>query len=168
MRWTWIDRFVRLEPGRRATAVKNLSWAEDYFADHFPGYPVMPAPLILEGLAQTGGILVGHVHQYRKNVILAKMTARFHAEAHPGQQITYTVELLDLNEAGARVRGTATVHDKLLAEADIMFAHVGPEQLPAELADPQFVFSGELAHLLRQAESVISASSSSPPSAVTS
>jgi len=56
MRWTWIDRFVSFESGKTATAVKNLSLAEDHLADHFPGFPVMPAPLILEGLAQTGGI----------------------------------------------------------------------------------------------------------------
>lgn len=160
MRWIWIDRFLRLEPGRRAVAVKNLSWAEDYFADHFPGYPVMPGPLILEGLAQTGGILVGQARNYQKNVVLAKIAASFHHEAHPGEQLLYEVELLDLNEAGARVRGIARRQDKVIAEADIMFAHVGPDQLPQEIADPQFVFSGELAHLLRQAESVIVA----PPS----
>ena len=57
MRWTWIDRFVAFEPGKSAVAVKNLSHAEDHFADHFPGFPVMPAPLILEGLAQTGRII---------------------------------------------------------------------------------------------------------------
>jgi 3-hydroxyacyl-[acyl-carrier-protein] dehydratase len=156
MRWTWIDRFVSLEPGRRARAVKNLSWAEDYFADHFPDYPVMPAALILEGLAQTGGILVGHARNFQKNVVLAKISARFHRETHPGDQLLYDVELLDLNEAGAWVRGTARCQDQLVAEADIMFAHVEPTQLPPEIADPQFVFSGELAHLLRQAESVIS------------
>ena len=47
MRWIWIDRFTEFQSGRSATAVKNLSLAEDYFADHFPGYPVMPAALIL-------------------------------------------------------------------------------------------------------------------------
>ena len=59
MRWLWIDRFLEFHPGKSARAVKNLSLAEDYFADHFPGCPVMPAALMLEGLAQTGGILVG-------------------------------------------------------------------------------------------------------------
>ena len=59
MRWIWIDRFTEFHSGKSARAVKNLSLAEDYFAEHFPGYPVMPACLILEGLAQTGGILVG-------------------------------------------------------------------------------------------------------------
>ena len=69
MRWIWIDRFVEFESGKKAVAVKNLSMAEDVFAEHFPGYPVMPAPLLLEGLAQTGGILVGEVNEFREKEI---------------------------------------------------------------------------------------------------
>lgn len=154
MRWTWIDRFVAFESGRSATAVKNLSLAEDHFADHFPGFPVMPAPLILEGLAQTGGILVGEVRQYRENVVLAKMSAKFHREAMAGEQLTYTTTLVDLGDTGARVSGTVHSGEELVAEAEIMFAHVSPDQLPPGLPDTQFVFSGELTHLLRMADSV--------------
>src|SRR5581483_9774365 len=152
MRWTWIDRFVAFESGRSAVAVKNLSLAEDHFADHFPGFPVMPAPLILEGLAQTGGILVGEANRYEKNVILAKMMAKFHREAMPGEQLTYSVTLLDINDTGARVGGTAHGGTDLVAEAEIMFAHVSAAQLPHGLPDTKFVFSGELQHLLRMAE----------------
>ena len=83
MRWTWIDRFVAFEPKKSAVAVKNLSLAEDHFADHFPGFPVMPAPLILEGLAQTGGILVGHATDFEKNVVLAKMSEAAAGQAAP-------------------------------------------------------------------------------------
>src|SRR5512139_90682 len=107
MRWIWIDRFVAFESGKAAVAVKNLSLAEDHFADHFPGFPVMPAPLILEGLAQTGGILVGHANAFEKNVVLAKIGAKFHREALAGEQLTYAVTLLDLSDTGARVAGTA-------------------------------------------------------------
>src|SRR5438477_2166930 len=135
MRWTWIDRFVSFESGKTATAVKNLSLAEDHFADHFPGFPVMPAPLILEGLAQTGGILVGEANKYEKNVVLAKMSAKFHRDALAGEQLTYTVKLLDLNETGARVGGTAHSDGELVAEAEIMFGHVSPAQLPPGLPD---------------------------------
>src|SRR5918911_3654744 len=103
MRWIWIDRFLEFRRGKSARAVKNLSLAEDYFADHFPGFPVMPAPLILEGLAQTGGILVGEANQYRENVVLAKMSAKFHREALAGEQLTYTTRIVDLGETGARV-----------------------------------------------------------------
>src|SRR5881396_3033386 len=152
MRWTWIDRFVAFESGRSAVAVKNLSLAEDHFADHFPAFPVMPAPLILEGLAQTGGILVGEANAYRENVVLAKMSAKFHREAMPGEQLIYTTTIVDLNETGARVSGTAHSGPDLVAEADIMFAHVTPGQLPPGIPDPKFVFSGELTHLLKMAE----------------
>lgn len=154
MRWTWIDRFVSFESRRSAVAVKNLSLAEDHFADHFPGFPVMPAPLILEGLAQTGGILVGEANGYRENVVLAKMSAKFHREATAGEQLTYTTRMLDLGDTGARVSGEVRSGDELVAEAEIMFAHVSAEQLPPGLSDTKFVFSGELTHLLRMAESV--------------
>ena len=154
MRWTWIDRFVSFESRKSATAVKNLSLAEDHFADHFPGFPVMPAPLILEGLAQTGGILVGEANRYAKNVVLAKMSAKFHRDALAGEQLTYTTTIVDLNDTGARVTATAHSAGELVVEADIMFAHVTAAQLPPGLPDTKFVFSGELTQLLRQAESV--------------
>src|SRR5947208_1209073 len=148
MRWIWIDRFVEFQSGKSARAVKNLSLAEDYFADHFPGFPVMPAPLILEGLAQTGGILVGEANHYNKNVVLAKMSAKFHREVMAGEQLTYTTNIVDLNETGARVSGQVHSGAELIAEADIMFAHVTADQLPPGIPNPKFVFSGELAHLL--------------------
>src|SRR5207253_5902955 len=98
---------------------------EDHFADHFPGFPVMPAPLILEGLAQTGGILVGEANRYEKNVVLAKMTnVRFPREALPGEQLTYTTTIVALNDTGAEVSATAHSGPDLVAEARIMFAHV--------------------------------------------
>jgi 3-hydroxyacyl-[acyl-carrier-protein] dehydratase len=154
MRWTWIDRFTAFESKRTATGVKCLTLAEDHFADHFPGFPVMPAPLILEGLAQTGGILVGEANDYRENVVLAKMSAKFQREAMAGEQLTYTATIVDLNETGARVSGKVAVGDEAIAEADIMFAHVTAEQLPPGIPDPKFVFSGELSHLLKMAEAV--------------
>ena len=73
MRWLWIDRFLEFERAKSARALKNLSLAEDHFADHFPGYPVMPGALILEGLAQTGGILVGEANDFKEKVVLAKI-----------------------------------------------------------------------------------------------
>ena len=86
MRWIWIDRFLEFQSGNSARAVKNLSLAEDHFADHFPGYPVMPAALILEGLAQTGGILVGEANQFQEKVVLAKVPrAVFHREMLAGE-----------------------------------------------------------------------------------
>src|ERR1700745_4283832 len=111
MRWIWIDRFEEFVSGKSAKAVKNLSLAEDYFADHFPGYPVMPASLMLEGLAQTGGILVGESNDFREKVVLAKIPwARFTREVLAGEQLTYEVQLLHLRPEGAAVQGRVLVN----------------------------------------------------------
>ena len=57
MRWIWIDKFEHFEPGVSAVAIKNVSQAEDHLHDHFPGFPVMPASLMIEGMAQTAGVI---------------------------------------------------------------------------------------------------------------
>src|SRR5438445_8271645 len=125
MRWIWIDRFVEFHRGKSARAVKCLSFAEDYFADHFPGYPVMPATLMLEGLAQTGGILVGEVNEFREKVILAKiLTARFHREVLAGERLFYDVTLVHLRPEGASIQGKALIGDEVIAEVEIFFAHL--------------------------------------------
>jgi 3-hydroxyacyl-[acyl-carrier-protein] dehydratase len=149
MRWIWIDRFLVFESGKSARAVKNLSLAEDYFADHFPGFPVMPAALILEGLAQTGGILVGEVNEFREKVVLAKIPwSRFHREAVAGEQLVYDVEMLHLRPEGAAVGGKVWVDTELVAEAEIFFAHLDQARSQQLFGDHNFVFSGELKYML--------------------
>lgn len=160
MRWIWIDNFLDFQPGKTARAVKNLSLAEDHFADHFPGYPVMPATLILEGLAQTGGILVGEANQFREKVVLAKiMGARFYREALAGEQLIYDVEILTLRPEGASIRGRVTAREPgsaatsqaagtLLAEAEIFFAHLDQSRSQQMFGDDNFVFTGNLKNLL--------------------
>jgi len=149
MRWVWIDRFLEFHSGKAAKAVKNLSLAEDYFADHFPGYPVMPGSLVLDGLAQTGGILVGQANDYRENVVLAKIPwARFHREVLAGEQLVYETVMLNLRPEGAAVQGRATVGDDLVVEAEIFFAHLDKSRSQQLWGGHNFVFSGELKHLL--------------------
>jgi 3-hydroxyacyl-[acyl-carrier-protein] dehydratase len=149
MRWIWIDRFLEFEGGKSARAVKNLSLAEDHFADHFPDFPVMPGTLILEGLAQTGGILVGEANDFREKVVLAKIPqARFHREVLAGEQLVYAAEVLNLRPEGAAVQGRVFVGEELVAEAEIFFAHLDQARSQQLLGDHNFVFSGELKHLL--------------------
>ena len=113
MRWMWIDRVIAFEPRTRLVAVKNVSLAEEHLHQHFaadgalPPCPVMPSSLILEGMAQTAGILVGSVHDFREKVVLAKVvSAVFERDINPGETIRYdaTIELmfshLDQNRAG--------------------------------------------------------------------
>lgn len=149
MRWIWIDRFLEFHRGKSARAVKNLSLAEDYFADHFPGYPVMPAALILEGLAQTGGILVGEVNDFREKVILAKVPrAVFHREMLAGEQLVYEAEVLHLRPEGASVGARVVVDGTVTAEAEIFFAHLDQARSRQLFGDHNFVFSGEMRYLL--------------------
>jgi 3-hydroxyacyl-[acyl-carrier-protein] dehydratase len=149
MRWLWIDTFVEFNSGKSARAVKNLSLAEDYFADHFPGYPVMPAPLILEGLAQTGGILVGEARDFKEKVVLAKVpSVRFHREVLAGEQLTYAVELRTVRDEGASVAGRVLVGDEVVAEGEIFFAHLDQARSQQLFGEHNFVFSGELKKML--------------------
>ena len=158
MRWIWIDRFLKFERGKAARAIKNLSLAEDYFEQHLPGYPIMPACFILEGLAQTGGILVGEANDFKEKVVLAKITsARFHREALAGETLLYDVELLTLRPEGASIVGkvyanppgvTTDPSGSPIAEAEIFFAHLDQSRSQQLFGDHNFVFSGELKHLL--------------------
>lgn len=155
MRWIWIDRFLEFHRGKSAKALKNLSLAEDYFADHFPGYPVMPGSLILEGLAQTGGILVGDANDFREKVVLAKIPhACFHREVLAGSQLIYDVNLLHLRPEGAAVEGRVWVGESVAAEAEIFFAHLDQTRSRQMFGDHNFVFSGELQHMLGLAKAL--------------
>ena len=162
MRWIWIDRFTAFVPGKSATATKCLSAAEDHFAEHFPGFPVMPASLILEGLAQTGGILVGEVNQFREKVVLAKIpNAKFHREVPAGETLTYHAEVIDLRDEGAVVKGTATCGTDAVCDVEIFFAHLDRNRAKQAFGDDNFVFTGEMQHLLGMARQA--AAKSLPP-----
>ncbi len=145
MRWIWIDRFIEFESGRSAKAIKNITLAEDYLHEHFYGHPVMPNSLILEGLAQTGGILVGEVNNFEEKVILAKVTkARFHFAALPGDTLTYHATIDDIREGGARVNATAHVGERLQSEAEIVFAHLDDTRVKNLFEPKNFVFTLKL------------------------
>lgn len=125
MRWIWIDKFLEFRSGQFARAIKNLTLAEEHLHDHFPGYPVMPASLIIEGLAQTGGILVGEAGGFAEKVVLAKIPrAEFYGVACAGDQLVYEVTLTDLRSEGAVVAAKAFLDGELLADAEIVFAHL--------------------------------------------
>lgn len=150
MRWIWIDRFVEFEKGSHAKAIKNVSLAEEHLHDHLPGFPVMPGSLMLEGMAQTGGILLGQVHDFQHVVILAKVPKiEFHSWAVPGDTLTYFAKLQDARDEGGMVSCTAHVGDRLVAEAEIVFAHVNQAAAESGQIDQKsFVFSMRLLGVL--------------------
>jgi 3-hydroxyacyl-[acyl-carrier-protein] dehydratase len=125
MRWFWIDRFTEFTSGHSATAVKTLSLSEDHLHDHFPGASVMPNTLVLEGMAQTAGLLVCEHSGFTKQVILAKVSkAVFHGEAWPGDTLTYRAILHDIKDDGAVTAVTSHVNGQPQAEAEIFFVHL--------------------------------------------
>lgn len=125
MRWFWIDRFIEFEKGRRAVAIKCVAMAEEQQDDYTPGYPVMPNSLIVEGLAQTGGLLVGEVNQFQERVVLAKVgKATFHTYARPGDTLRYTAVVEDIKPDGAILKGTSHIGDTLQAEVEMVLAHL--------------------------------------------
>ncbi|MEZ5943114.1 MAG: 3-hydroxyacyl-ACP dehydratase FabZ family protein [Planctomycetaceae bacterium] len=129
MRWFWVDRFIEFEPGVRAKSVKNVSLSEEHMHDHFPGYPVMPHSLMLEGMAQTGGILLGQTHNFSSLIFLAKVPkVVYHKHVRPGDQIVYTATLEDAREEGGVTDVKAHVGDDLVAEAQIVFAQLSPDE----------------------------------------
>jgi len=137
MRWFWIDRYIEFESGRYAVAVKNVSLAEEHLHDHFPGAPIMPNSLIVEGIAQTGGLLVGEYNDFSKRVVLAKIgRATFHFPAVPGDTLIYRAKIEEIKLDGAMVTATSHVGDRLQAEVDMFFAHLSEGQGEGDLFKP--------------------------------
>ena len=125
MRWFWIDRFLEFQRGKRAVAIKNVSLVEEQLNNYCPGYPHMPNALIVEGMAQTGGLLAGEVNSFKERVVLAKVgKVIFHAVATPGDTLRYTAEIQDLKPDGCILHCTSYIGDKLQAEVEMVLAHL--------------------------------------------
>lgn len=149
MRWIWIDRFEVFESGRRAVAVKNVSLAEEHLHDHVPGFPVMPASLMIEGMAQTAGILVGEARQFAEKVILAKVKrAAFHTLVRPGDQLHYEAEIEQLTESAASTVGRIRRGDEVIGEVNIVFSHIDQNMSGRAFPTENFVFTPQFMSLL--------------------
>jgi 3-hydroxyacyl-[acyl-carrier-protein] dehydratase len=149
MRWIWIDKFLEFRSGEFARSIKNLTLAEEHLHDHFPGFPVMPASLIIEGLAQTGGILVGEAGGFAEKVVLAKIPrAEFYGVACAGDQLIYEVTLTGLRAEASTVEAKAFLDGQLLAEVDIVFAHLDNSRSNQIFGPKNFVFTQQLLGIL--------------------
>jgi len=126
MHWYWIDRFIEFERYKRAKAIKLITLAEDHLHNHFPYFPVMPASLMIEGVAQTGGLLVGEATEYREKVVLGKLPKFvFHqTQAVPGDTLVYTAEIVTITKDGAIVSAMIHNNGELMAEGELVFAHL--------------------------------------------
>ncbi len=126
MRWFWIDRFVEFVSGDRAASVKNVVLAEEAVDDYFPGFPHFPQSLMIEGVAQTGGLLIAETSGFEQRVVLAKISsARFESIVRPGQQIRYEVQVQDLQPAGAIVTASVQCDQQPIGSFELAFAILG-------------------------------------------
>lgn len=163
MRWLWIDRIIEFSPGQRMAAIKNVSLAEEHLHDHFPAcgdelpLPVMPASLIIEGMAQTAGILVGSVNRFERKVILAKIViASLRADVFPGQTIRYDATLERIDHGGASTSGSVSRFDHAsgawtpIGRIDLMFSHIEHNMSGLAFPEENFVFGENFRVILAQ------------------
>jgi len=161
MRWMWIDRVTKLVPGEQMVAVKAISSSEEHLHDHFRAdparglgpSPIMPATLVMEGMAQTAGVLVGHTGGFKEKVVLAKVNrAEFFLDATPGFTLRYTATMDRFDETGAATTGVVHIIDTSgtalpepaeLARIDLLFSHIDRNRAGAAFPENNFVFSGD-------------------------
>ncbi len=168
MRWNWIDCIIDFVDERSITAVKTVSLSEDHIQQHFPpetgadgallnAQAIMPACFILEGMAQTAGILAGSVNRFREKVVLAKIgRATIDLDAFPGDTLRYHATLERMDPAGAATQGTIEVRRAVGEEwlpagtIQMMFSHLDQNLAGIDFPEENFVFS-ENFHTILQA-----------------
>jgi 3-hydroxyacyl-[acyl-carrier-protein] dehydratase len=122
--------------------VKNVSLAEEHLHDHFPGAALMPNSLIVEGMAQTAGLLVAEALEFGRRVVLAKVAkAEFQYDAVPGDTLLFRATILDLKPTGSLASVTSVVVDSAgqeqpQGEAELFFAHLEPGEGVPKLFEP--------------------------------
>ena len=127
MRFFLIDRITRWDVGASAEATKNVALSEDFFDDHFPRRPVMPGVLILEGMAQLSGLMLEATLMQKyarsaKAVLTVLERTKFRSLVKPGDTLVYRTEVLSVNEAGGKVKTSATRAASLVASTEMVFA----------------------------------------------
>ena len=119
-----VDRVIELVPNDRIVALKNVTINEPFFQGHFPGKPVMPGVLIIEAMAQAGGILAYQTSSAEKRnrliYFMGMDKVRFRKMVVPGDQIIFEAKILKFRSKVAKMSGTASVDNQLVAEAELM------------------------------------------------
>lgn len=159
MRWLWIDCIIDHEPEHRLVAIKNVSLAEEYLHDYLvDGKPVMPFSLMIEGMAQTAGILVGSMSGFKEKVILAKIAkATLDCDVTPGDTVRFDATIDRIDDAGASTTGFI---DRRVAGGDawerigrveLLFSHIDNNMAGVEFPEHNFVFSDNFKMILETA-----------------
>ena len=122
-----VDRIIEYVPGKRAVGIKNVTFNEPHFQGHFPQRPIMPGVLIVEAMAQVGGVVLTQMQEMDGNLFgFAGMdNVRFRRQVIPGDQLVMTVELLRVKQRRfGKMQGRACVDGQLAAEGELLFSLV--------------------------------------------
>lgn len=136
MRFVLVDRIVALEPGRSVEAWRTVPLDEDYFQDHFPGFPVVPGVLLTEMMGQAAAKALDGERRPRGKAMLAKIqSASFRQWVRPGDAVRLLAEISANTERYATAECRAEVGGKPVAQASLFFSFVPPGTLAAEFRD---------------------------------
>lgn len=126
MKFYLVDRILELDPPKRIVAVKSLSLAEEYLADHFPAYPVLPGVMMLEALVQSAAWLVRASTDFQKTVILLRETqnVRYGAFVRPGGQLVMEVEALSIAADSSRFKAVGRCEGQQAVQAKLTLEHL--------------------------------------------
>ena len=118
-----VDRILEFTPGERIVGLKNVTFNEPYFMGHFPDHPIMPGVLIVEAMAQTGGLLLMNDVDDPQNKLVYFMSmdeVKFRKPVRPGDQLIFEVEMVQKRATTCKVRGVGSVDGQKVAEATMM------------------------------------------------
>ena len=130
-----VDRVIDYEEGKWIKAIKNVSINEPFFQGHFPGEPIMPGVLMIEALAQAGGVLalIGGANKNKIAFFMTIDAVKFRKPAVPGDQLVLKVEVLKrVRENIVKMHGEVLVEDKVICEGDLMFSIFDKEEMKAK------------------------------------
>ncbi len=125
MRFILIDKVISLEPGKEIKAIKTVSLAEEYLADHFPAFPVLPGVLLLEGLIESASWLVRETENFAHSMILLEQArnVKYRSFVAPGAQIEYTVQAKAIEENVSSFSGFGLSNGERIVEAKFALRH---------------------------------------------
>ncbi|MBN1456534.1 MAG: beta-hydroxyacyl-ACP dehydratase [Sedimentisphaerales bacterium] len=125
MKFILIDKIIATEQGKELTAVKTVSLAEEYLADHFPAFPVLPGVLLLEGLVESAAWLVRLSQDFRNSMVLLETAknVKYKSFAAPGMKITYNVKAKTIEDNKSSFTGTGICDGETIVEAKISLRH---------------------------------------------